>query len=69
MIEKIKSRIISPSASLLEAMKLMDEVKVKTLFVLQDEHFEGIVTLGDIQRAIINNIANLSIYTIPWIIH
>lgn len=57
MIEKIKSRIISPSASLLEAMKLMDEVKVKTLFVLQDEHFEGIVTLGDIQRAIINNIA------------
>ena len=57
MIEKIKSRIISPSASLLEAMKLMDEVKVKTLFVLQGEHFEGIITLGDIQRAIINNIA------------
>lgn len=57
MIEKIKSRIISPSDSLLEAMKLMDEVKVKTLFVLQGEHFEGIITLGDIQRAIINNIA------------
>jgi len=57
MIEKIKSRIVSPSASLLDAMKQMDEVKVKTLFVLQDEHFEGIVTLGDIQRAIINNIA------------
>ena len=57
MIEKIKSRIISPSASLLDAMKQMDDVKVKTLFVLQDEHFEGIVTLGDIQRAIINNIA------------
>lgn len=57
MIEKIKSRIISSSASLLDAMKLMDEVKVKTLFVLQDAHFEGIITLGDIQRAIINNIA------------
>lgn len=57
MIEKIKSRIITPSASMLEAMKLMDEVKVKTLFVLQREHFEGIITLGDIQRAIINNIA------------
>lgn len=57
MIEKIESRIISSSASLLDAMKLMDEVKVKTLFVLNDEHFEGIITLGDIQRAIINNIA------------
>lgn len=57
MIEKIKSRIISPSATLLDAMKQMDEVKVKTLFVLKGEHFEGIITLGDIQRAIINNIA------------
>ena len=35
----------------------MDEIMVKTLFVLSDEHFEGIVTLGDIQRAIINNVA------------
>ena len=57
MIEKIKSRIILPSASLLDAMKQMDEIKVKTLFVLNDEHFEGIITLGDIQRAIINNVA------------
>ena len=56
MIEKIKSRIISPSASLLDAMKLMDEVKVKMLFVFNDEHFEGIVTIGDIQRAIINKV-------------
>ena len=57
MIERIKSRIISPSTSLLDAMKQMDEIMVKTLFVLKEEHFEGIVTLGDIQRAIINNIA------------
>lgn len=57
MIEKIKSRIISPSATLLDAMKQMDDAKVKTLFVLKGEHFEGIITMGDIQRAIINNIA------------
>ena len=57
MIESIKTRIIAPSTSLLEAMKLMDEIMVKTLFVLNNEHFDGIVTLGDIQRAIINNIA------------
>ena len=57
MIERIKDRIITPSVSLLEAMKRMDSLMVKTLFVLSEEHFEGIVTLGDIQRAIIKNIA------------
>lgn len=56
MTEKIKPRIISPSASLLDAMKQMDKVKVKTLLVFEEEQFEGIVTIGDIQRAIINNI-------------
>lgn len=57
MLEKIKNRVIASTTSLLETMKVMDEIMVKTLFVLQGEHFEGIVTLGDIQRAIINNIA------------
>lgn len=57
MFDKIKNRVIAPTTSLLETMKVMDEIMVKTLFVLQGEHFEGIVTLGDIQRAIINNIS------------
>ncbi len=57
MFDTIKNRIVPPSTSLLEAMKLMDEIMVKTLFVLKGEHFEGIVTLGDIQRAIIKNIS------------
>ena len=57
MIDRIKDRIVSLSDSLLDAMKRMDAIKVKTLFVFNEEHFEGIVTLGDIQRAIINNIA------------
>ena len=56
MYQKISKRIISPSISLLDAMKQMDEVKVKTLFVFEKEHFEGLVTIGDIQRAIIKNI-------------
>ena len=38
-------------------MKQMDVQKVKTLFVFNDERFEGLLTLGDIQRAIINNIS------------
>ena len=53
--DRIKARTIAPSDSLLDAMKLMDEIMVKTLFVLRDQHFEGIITLGDIQRAIIKN--------------
>ena len=57
MIERIKSRIIAPSATLLDAMKQMDEAKVKILLVFNEEHFEGLITIGDIQRAIINNIA------------
>lgn len=57
MLEKIKTRTISPSTSLLDAMKKMDEVKVKILLVFDNEHFEGIITIGDIQRAIIKNIA------------
>ena len=56
MLEIIKRRKTGLETSLLEAMKLMDEQKVKTLFVFSNEHFEGIVTIGDIQRAIINNV-------------
>ena len=56
MVEKIKERIISPEVSLLDAMKRMDEIKVKMLFVFYGDHFEGIITIGDIQRAIIKNV-------------
>ena len=56
-IDKIKKRIITPETTLLEAMKQMDERKVRTLFVMNEESFEGIVTIGDIQRAIIKNIS------------
>lgn len=57
MKERIKSRIITPSSSLIDAMKQMDEAKVKTLLVFNRDHFGGLITIGDIQRAIIKNIA------------
>jgi dTDP-glucose pyrophosphorylase len=57
MLEKINKRIISLSVSLLGAMRQMDEIKVKMLFVFDIEHFEGIVTIGDIQRAIIKGVS------------
>lgn len=56
-MDGINNRIISPLTSLIDTMKLMDEIMVKTLFVIDEGHFEGIITLGDIQRAIIKNIA------------
>ena len=52
----ISNIIITPSTTLLAALKTMDEQKVKTLFVFDDKHFEGLFTLGDVQRAIIKNI-------------
>ena len=52
-LEKIKNRVIAPNCSILVAMKKMDEIKMKILFVYDGDKFEGILTLGDIQRAII----------------
>ena len=56
-IDKIKNRIIAPDCTILEAMKKMDEIKMKILFVFTENKFEGIFTLGDIQRAIIKGSA------------
>lgn len=53
IIQKIQNRIIEPECTILAAMKRMDEIKMKILFVFSSEHFEGILTLGDLQRAII----------------
>ncbi len=47
---------INSGISLLEALKTMDSRKVKVLFVFDGLHFEGLLTIGDIQRAIIRNV-------------
>lgn len=54
--KRIEKRIISSSTTLLEALKQMDAQKVKMLFVFESEHFASILTIGDIQRAIVKNI-------------
>lgn len=53
----IKNESITIKTTLLDALKTMDLQKVKTLFVYSDKQFEGILTVGDIQRAIISNMA------------
>lgn len=55
--KKITNRAISSTENLLSALKQMDIQKVKMLFVFEGEAFLSILTIGDIQRAIVNNIA------------
>lgn len=55
--QTIVNRRIASSESLINALKLMDVQRVKMLFVFDNSHFVSILTIGDIQRAIVNNIA------------
>ena len=54
-MEKIENRKVSLSVSLFEAMRQMDKSHVKMLFVFDEKHFISILTIGDIQRAIVKN--------------
>lgn len=54
-IIKIKDKIIDSGFTILSALKKMDEVRSKLLFVFDGDDFDCIITIGDIQRAIIKN--------------
>lgn len=56
MEKRIKERSVSIEASIITTLKKMDREGVKLLFVFNEKTFKGIVTIGDIQRAIINNV-------------
>lgn len=47
---------IAVNATILMALRQMDEVQKKMLFVFDKEKFYSILTIGDIQRAIIRNV-------------
>jgi dTDP-glucose pyrophosphorylase len=53
--DKIKNITISPDSLILEALKLMDRLEKKLLLVMEGKIFTGLISIGDIQRAIINN--------------
>ena len=57
MIDKIDKYKVSENCSIIDAIKIMNEIKSKTLFVFDNDTFIGILTIGDIQRSIINNIS------------
>lgn len=56
MKDAIKELCISYKASVISALKQMDEVKHKLLIVTKDELYFNIISIGDIQRAIIKGI-------------
>ena len=51
--ERIKKKIVDGAETLIQTMKKMDEGFTKSLIVFDKERFVGIITNGDLQRAII----------------
>lgn len=55
MKDKIKNITIKESNSIIDALKLMDEQRVKLLAIIDDgEKYLNLLSIGDIQRSIIN---------------
>ena len=52
---RIQKRIVASNSTIIQTMKLMDECCTKSLLVFDDEKFLGLITNGDLQRAIIAN--------------
>ncbi len=50
-----KNRTIEHDATLIEALKKMDALDKKLLMVLRGNKFAGLLSVGDIQRAVIQN--------------
>lgn len=50
-----RNRTISAHSTLLEALKKMDQIDKKLLLVFDEQKFIGLISAGDIQRAIIQN--------------
>lgn len=62
---KIQNRIFDINGSIIEALQLMDKENVKLLLIYSEGRFKCILSIGDIQRAVINNISlNTSVATI-----
>lgn len=56
ILDKIQERAIQSTMTIIQSLKRMDETKVKMLFVFENEKFLSILTIGDIQRAIISSV-------------
>lgn len=57
MIENIKALSVEGSETLLSVIHKMDETTHRLLIVMKDGYYGGLVSIGDVQRAIIKGIA------------
>ena len=53
--ERIQSKIIDADKTIIQTMKLMDDTRTKSLLAFDGDRFLGMITIGDLQRAIIAN--------------
>ncbi len=51
--ERVQALIVDAGKTILETMKRMDVCRAKSLLVFDQERFLGLITIGDLQRAII----------------
>ena len=56
LFDRISPRKIDAEDTILEALKRMDAIDKKLLLVFRGDTFEGILSVGDVQRAIIGNL-------------
>jgi len=53
--ERIKKVIVDTKRTIIQTMKMMDDRRTKSLLAFDKDHFVGMITNGDLQRAIISN--------------
>lgn len=53
--DKILERTISSNSTILDALRQMDNIYQKLLIIVDDNIFKGLISVGDIQRAIVRN--------------
>ena len=51
--ERIRARIVDANKTILQTMKMMDGCRIKSLLAFNQDHFLGLITNGDLQRAIL----------------
>lgn len=53
--ERIQTIIVDSEKTIIQTMKMMDDARTKSLLVFEGDRFVGMITNGDLQRAIIAN--------------
>lgn len=53
--ERIQSKIVDSGKTIIQTMKMMDDSRTKSFLVFDGDRFLGMITNGDLQRAIISN--------------